>query len=284
VQREPQVRHYFTVDVEEYFQVSALEPYVGRTRWDAFESRVESSVERLLGLLAENDARATFFVLGWVAERHPALVGAIARAGHEVASHGWDHRKVTEQLPGEFRESVRRSKVVLEGITGEPVQGFRAPNFSIVPGFEWVFDVLIEEGYRYDSRLFPVRRPGSGYPDGQRDPHWIRRARGRLFEVPPATLRCWWWNIPAAGGAYFRLLTYALTRAAFSSAERRRVPATFYVHPWEVDPQQPRLAVPPPKRLRHYGGLRRVRRRLQRLLSEFRFTAVADGLAAADAA
>ncbi len=268
--------HHFTVDVEEYFQVSAFESWVDRDRWELLESRAAAGVAQLLDLLAGHDARATFFVLGWVAQRQPGIVRAIASAGHEVASHGWDHRRVMRQSQEEFRESVRRTKQLLEDLTGTPVVGFRAPSFSIVPGCEWALDILIQEGYRYDSSLFPVWRPGYGYRDGQRDPHWIERPGGRLAEVPPATLRVCGINLPAAGGAYFRLLPYALARAAVRDCERRGVPATFYTHPWEIDPDQPRLDVSWLTSMRHYGGLRRMLDRLERLLSEFRFKPIAD--------
>ena len=193
--------HHFTVDVEEYFQVSAFEPHLPRERWDGIESRVAASVGVLLDLLARHAARATFFVLGWVAERRPEVVKSIARAGHEVASHGWDHRRATQQTPEEFRDSVRRTKAALEALTGAPVLGFRAPSFSIVTGREWALDILVEEGYRYDSSLFPVRRPGYGYASGLREPHWLERPAGRLAEVPPATWRVGGVNLPAAGGA-----------------------------------------------------------------------------------
>jgi polysaccharide deacetylase family protein (PEP-CTERM system associated) len=271
--------HHFTVDVEEYFQVSAFESRIGRERWEGFESRVDNSVRQLLDLLARHDSRATFFVLGWIAERHPETVRAVARSGHEIASHGWDHRRVTRQGPEEFRTSVRRTKRLLEDLTGAPVLGFRAPTFSIVPGCEWALDILIEEGYRYDSSLFPVWRPGYGYPDGKRDPHWIERPAGRLAEVPPSTLRVWGINLPAAGGAYFRLLPYGLARAALRDCERRGVPATFYIHPWEVDPGQPRLDVSLLTRVRHYGGLRRTVGRLGCLLSEFSFQPIEETVA-----
>ena len=271
--------HHFTVDVEEYFQVSAFERHVRYADWDGFESRVSGSVARLLDLLARSQARATFFVLGWVAERHPGLVRRIATAGHEIASHGWDHARVTEQSPLAFRDSIRRTKIFLEDLAAAPVVGFRAPSFSIVPGREWALDVLIEEGYRYDSSLFPVRRPGYGYANGRRDPHWLRRPTGRLAEVPPATLRRWGAQLPAGGGAYFRLLPYPVVRTALRDCERRGVPGTFYIHPWELDPEQPRLHVPWLTRVRHYGGLGRTLPRLERLLAEFRFTAVADTVA-----
>ena len=274
----PRIRHHFTVDVEEHFQVLALAPYVPRDQWDALESRVAANVQRLLELLGRHRATGTFFILGCVAERQPAMVKAIAAGGHEVASHGYDHRRVTELTPAEFREQVRRTKQMLEDQTGRACVGFRAPNYSIVPGMEWALDVLIEEGYCYDSSLFPVRRPGYGYAGGARDPHWIDRPAGRLFEVPPATLRWLGVNLPAAGGAYFRLFPYALVRAALRDAERRGVSATFYVHPWEYDADQPRFAVGAVTRVRHYGGLGCTWARLERLLGEFAFTSIENAV------
>jgi polysaccharide deacetylase family protein (PEP-CTERM system associated) len=267
--------HHFTVDVEEYFQVAAFERYLPRESWDYMEWRVARGVARLLELLDRHRATATFFVLGWVAERQPDVVQAIASAGHEVASHGWDHRRLARQTPGEFRDSVRRTKDVLQQLTGRVVLGFRAPSFSIIPGREWALDILIEEGYGYDSSLFPVRRPGYGYPRGKRDPYCLVRPAGRLVEVPPTTLRRLGVNLPAAGGAYLRLLPYELTRAAVRDCERRGQPATIYVHPWELDPGHPRLAVGWVTRLRHYGRLNHVYPRLERLLSEFRFSSIA---------
>ncbi len=272
------VRHFFTVDVEEYFQVAALAPWAPMQRWESFESRVEAQIDRLLELLARHDARGTFFTVGWVAERHPGMVRAIAKAGHELASHTWDHQKITAQTPTAFRESIRRTKATLEDLAGSPVIGFRAPSYSIVRGTEWSLDLLLEEGHRYDSSLFPVRRRGYGYVGGKRDPYWIDRPGGRIAEIPPATLQVASATLPAAGGAYFRLLPYALVRAALRSAESRSVPATFYIHPWEYDPEQPRLPVPALTRVRHYGRLAGVWPRLERLLTEFRFTAIADAL------
>jgi polysaccharide deacetylase family protein (PEP-CTERM system associated) len=274
----PAPTHLFSVDVEEHFQVLALAPYVARARWDAEPSRVAGNVARLLDLLDRHEATGTFFCLGWVAARQPAMVREIARRGHELASHGWDHRRVTELTEDEFRDQVRRSRAMLQDLGGRSVLGFRAPSFSIVRGAEWALDVLLEEGYRYDSSLFPVRRPGYGYAAGRRDPHWIARPPGPIAEVPPATLRVAGVNLPAAGGAYFRLLPYAFVAAALQGAERRGVPGTFYVHPWEVDPEQPRVPVPWPTRVRHYGGLGRTYARLERLLCEFRFTSIAEGL------
>jgi len=268
--------HHFTIDLEEYFQVSAFESRVARTEWGRFDSRLAGQVALLLDLLARHEARATVFVLGWVAARQADLIRAIAQAGHEIASHGWDHARVTHQTPLQFRTSIRRTKDVLEEIGGAPVLGFRAPSFSIVPGREWALDILIEEGYRYDSSLFPVRRPGYGYPGGSPDPHWLERPAGRIAEVPPTTLAWCGLRLPAAGGAYFRLLPYGVVQAAFRQCDRRRVPGTFYIHPWELDPDQPRLRVSWLTRVRHYGGLRGTAQRLERLLTEFRFTAIRD--------
>ncbi len=271
--------HHFTVDVEEYFQVSAFESVVPREAWGRLESRVAWAIAQLLQLLARHGAGATFFVLGCVAERNPQVVREIAAAGHEIASHGWDHRRVTQQSPEEFRSSVGRTKRVLEDLAGVAVVGFRAPSFSIVPGREWALDILLEEGYRYDSSLFPVMRRGYGYPGGHRDPHWLERPAGRLAEFPPAILRRWNVNWPAGGGAYFRLLPYRLVQSALADCECRGVSGTFYVHPWELDLEQPRLAVPWLARLRHYGGLRGTLPRLQRLLHEFRFTSIETTMA-----
>jgi len=277
------IAHHFTIDVEEYFQVSAFEARVARSDWGRLESRVAREVGVLLELLARHQTRATWFVLGWVAHRQPGLIRAIARAGHEIASHGWDHARVTHQTPVEFRQSIRRCKQLLEEITGLPVMGFRAPSFSIVPGREWALDILLEEGYRYDSSLFPMRRPGYGYPGGLRDPYWIERPAGKLVEIPPSTVRWCGLRLPAGGGAYFRLFPYGVVRAALRQSQRRGVPGTFYIHPWELDPAQPRFHVPWLTRVRHYGGLRRTGQRLERLLGEFRFTAVQETVTALSA-
>lgn len=279
--RDPRPRpaHHFTVDVEEYFHAAALEARVDRCAWDALESRVGASVDALLDLLDGAGATGTFFVLGWVARRHPDLVRRIADAGHEVASHGWAHRRVPSLGPEGFRAALRRSKRTLEPLIGRPVVGYRAPNFSVVPGAEWALDVLIEEGFRYDSSLFPVRRPGYGYPSAERIPHVVRRSGGTIVELPPATLRILGLDLPAGGGAYFRVLPYALVRRALRAAEGRGAPATFYIHPWELDPEQPRVGVSALNRLRQYAGLERTKGRLERLLSEFRFRSVRESLA-----
>ena len=270
--------HLFTIDVEEYFQVSALEPVVDRAAWESLPSRVQAPTRRLLEMLESTGSRSTCFVLGWIAERHPDLVGAIAAAGHEVASHGQDHRRVTHQTPEQFRESVRRSKRVLEDVIGSPVLGFRAPSFSIVPGLEWALEILVEEGYHYDSSLFPIRRNGYGYPGTTRGVHRLQTPAGPLVEVPPATIRLGGATLPAAGGGYFRLFPYDLVRAGLRDAARRGEPGTFYIHPWEIDPDQPRLQVPLTTRVRHYTGLARTEARLGRLMREFRFGSIAGSI------
>ncbi|HSU13301.1 XrtA system polysaccharide deacetylase [Longimicrobium sp.] len=271
------MNHHFTVDVEEYFQVHALEPYVPRADWDRLPGRVERATRLLLELLAEHGSAGTFFVLGWIAERHPALVRDIAAAGHEVASHGWGHERVDALTPAQFRESVRTSKAVLEDAAGAPVWGYRAPSFSISPERAWAFDVLLEEGYAYDSSVFPGR--GHGWPAAARDPHRVERAAGVLHELPPATLRAGGRLFPAGGGAFLRLLPRALVTGALRQAERRGVPGTFYVHPWELDPEQPRIRVDLKTRMRHYGGLKRTVPRIRRLLAGFRFQPIARTLA-----
>jgi polysaccharide deacetylase family protein (PEP-CTERM system associated) len=268
--------HHLTVDVEEFFHSTALTTRVPPSRWESLPRRAPRMVDWLLERLEGAGASATFFVLGWLAEREPDMVRAIARAGHEVAGHTWDHRKVTEQTPEEFRDSVRRSRELLESLTGRPVNGFRAPSFSIGPGMEWALDVLLDEGYRYDSSLFPISvHPGYGYPGGPRDPHIIERPCGVILEVPPLTLAVGRLRLPAAGGAYLRLLPYALVRLALRQAEARDVPGTVYVHPWDLDPDIERLRLPPLLTLRLHGGAARGRRGLIRLLGEFRFTSIA---------
>ena len=267
--------HLFTVDVEEYFHVNAFEPFVSRDRWDTYPSRVDRATDEILELLARHGASGTFFTLGWLARTRPALVRRIADAGHEIASHGFWHRRVPTLAPELFRADVRDAKAALEDVCGQPVLGFRAPSFSIVPGYEWAFDVLLEEGYEYDSSRFPIRRPGYGSPNTPRSPYLIRRAAGTLLELPLATARVLGTLLPAAGGGYLRQFPFPLIRRAFREATAAGVPAVFYVHPWEVDPGQPRMPVPPLVRVRHYRGLRRTLALMDRLLSEFAFTSVA---------
>ena len=268
------VEHLFTVDVEDYFQVNAFEATVNRSGWDSFATRVERNVDVILDLLDRKKTLGTFFTLGWVADRRPQVVRRIAAAGHEIASHGWWHRRVTQMNAQEFREDLRTSRALLEDVSGQRVFGFRAPSFSIVPGMEWAFDLMLEEGYCYDSSLFPIRRPDYGYPGANPAPHYIDRPGGTLLELPLATLTLAGFRLPAAGGGYFRQFPYPLFHNAFARLSRSGVTGMFYIHPWEVDPGQPRLPVGLVSRIRHYTGLERTLPRLERLLSDFRFTSV----------
>jgi polysaccharide deacetylase family protein (PEP-CTERM system associated) len=261
-----------TVDVEDYFQVSAFERSVARPEWDGFESRVTRNTERLLEVFDAADIHATFFVLGWVGERFPGLVRKIIRAGHEIASHGYAHRLIYETSPREFRDDLRRARTVLESAAGEPVVGYRAPSYSITADSLWALDVLIEEGYTYDASIYPIRHDRYGIPSAPRFLHQIQRKVGSIWELPGATVRVAGLNLPMGGGGYFRLLPYRWTRFGIRRVNARDGrPAVFYVHPWEIDPSQPRLSGPWLSRLRHYRNLARTEDRLRRLLQDFRF-------------
>jgi polysaccharide deacetylase family protein (PEP-CTERM system associated) len=266
--------HRFSVDVEEHFHVSAFEPFITRADWDRHPSRVEANSEVLLDLLARHGATATFFVVGWLADRKPGLVRRIAAAGHEIASHSWWHRRVATLTPAEFREDVARTKARLEEISGQLVCGFRAPSFSILPGMEWAFDVLLETGHTYDSSVFPIRRAGYGWPGAPIVPFDIVRPGGTLLEYPMTTLDVLGLRIPAAGGGYLRQFPFGVIRRAFRNRQQAGQEGMFYIHPWEVDPGQPRIDCGPLTRIRHYRGLNLTLPRLERLLSEFRFASV----------
>jgi polysaccharide deacetylase family protein (PEP-CTERM system associated) len=266
-----------TVDVEDYFHVSAFEGLMPRQMWDQFESRVVGNTERLLEIFEDAGVRATFFVLGWVAERQPALVRTIAAAGHEIASHGYAHRLIYDQTPRDFREDVRRAKGLLESVSGARVDGFRAPSYSVTPQSLWAIDILIEEGYRYDSSVFPIRHDRYGIPLSPRHAYVMHRDAGSLVEAPASTVRWGRMNLPVAGGGYFRILPYAWTRwgiARLNDVEHR--PAIFYLHPWEIDPEQPRLSGSRLSQFRHYRHLDQTEHRLRTLLQDFRFAPMAD--------
>jgi polysaccharide deacetylase family protein (PEP-CTERM system associated) len=242
-------------------------------------SRVAQNVDAVLELLNEHGASATFFVLGWVADRHPHVVRRIAEAGHEVASHGWWHYRVTSLEPDEFREDIRASKSLLEDICGRAVTGYRAPSFSITPDSQFALDVLLEEGYVYDSSIFPIRRSNYGWPGAPPIPHMRRCASGTLLEFPLATSLWGPFRIPAAGGGYLRQFPLSVVQRAFREHDVQGVPGVFYIHPWELDAEQPRIRVGPLSHIRHYRGLKSTQARLARLLSEFRFTSIAARLA-----
>lgn len=272
------VTHFFSVDVEEHFHAHVFESIMPQRSWVDQPSRVSAATDQLLQLLDRHRVQGTFFVLGWVARRVPELVRRIAAGGHELASHSWSHPRISSLSPVQFREELRSSKAILEDISSTPVTGFRAPSFSIRPGMEWAFDTLLEQGYEYDSSLFPIRRPDYGYPSSPTVPHQINRGDRMLREFPLATTSFFGARIPAAGGAYLRHFPMWVIRRAFAGAEAAGSPAMLYVHPWEVDLGQPRLAVSRLSQIRHYGGLERTLPRLDRLLSEFRFGSVARWL------
>ena len=273
----PPVVNAMSVDVEDYFHVSVFDGIVPRSQWATMESRVSANTTRLLDLFDEFNVRSTFFILGWVAERHGGLVREIARRGHEIASHGYAHRLIYDQTPAAFREDVRRAKQLLEDASGFRVAGYRAPSYSVTPRSLWALDILIEEGYRYDSSIFPIRHDRYGIPVSPRDPFPIERERGTLMEVPGSTVRVGPLNLPIAGGGYFRLLPYAWTRWGIARLNaRERQAAVFYIHPWEIDPDQPRLQAGWLGRFRHYRNLDKTEERLRALLTEFRFGTVAS--------
>jgi polysaccharide deacetylase family protein (PEP-CTERM system associated) len=252
---------------------------VPRERWGQCESRVERNTERLLTLFEAERVRATFFVLGWVAERFPGLVRQIAASGHEIASHGYSHRLVYGMSRASFREDIRQSKWLLESCIGRPVLGYRAPSFSITAQSLWALDVLIEEGYGYDSSIYPIHHDRYGIPDAPRHCWQVARASGSILEVPGSTVRIGGANLPIGGGGYFRLFPYGWIRAGISRVNRvEGRPVVFYIHPWEVDPDQPRLASSAFTRLRHYRNLHKTERRLTRLLRDFSFAPISSVL------
>lgn len=270
----------FSVDVEDYFQVGAFEKAVPRDSWDRLEHRVEPNTRRLLDLCDRYRVKGTFFCLGWVAERWPQLIRDIRDAGHELGTHGQDHKRVTTLTPREFREDVRRSKGIIEDIAGVEVIGYRAPNYSIVRETLWAVDVLVEEGFRYDSSIFPIRHDRYGIPDFPRFPRPLRGHHGAsLQEVPISTVRLGGTNLPFIGGGYLRHFPFSFIRwgmERLNGFERR--PAILYIHPWEIDPDQPRQPVRWLTRIRHYRNLHRTEERLERLFSEYSFTSIREVL------
>lgn len=266
--RQPLLRNAMTIDVEDYFQVSAFAPYIARGDWDARECRVERNVDRILALLADNKTHATFFTLGWVAERYPSLVRRIVAGGHELASHGYGHERASDLTPEAFRADVSRAKALLEDLGGQPVLGYRAPSFSIGKSNLWAFDVLLETGHRYSSSVYPIQHDHYGMPDSPRFAYPVREG---LLEVPVTTLRLGGRNLPSSGGGYFRLLPYALSRWLIEQVNRRdQQSAVFYFHPWEIDAEQPRIAgIDAKTRFRHYVNIARTEARIGQLLQDF---------------
>jgi len=267
-------KHCLSFDVEEHFQVSAFESPMRRRHWDQFESRVQINTQKLLELLAKKGVQATFFILGWVAERYPSLVHQIASAGHEVASHGYAHELITSQTPVVFREDIRKAKAILESILSKPVLGYRAPSFSITKDTMWATQVLVEEGYIYDSSIFPVVHDRYGVPSANPELHQLSTASGSLWEVPPSTVKCLGVRLPVAGGGYFRLYPYPVLRALLRKLESEGAPLVMYMHPWEFDPDQPRMEGSMVSRMRHYLNLDKTEGRMRALLEDFSFAPI----------
>ncbi len=264
------ITNALTVDVEDYFQVSAFEPHIDRADWDRLECRVERNITRILALFAQHNAKATFFTLGWVAERYPTLVREIVQQGHELASHGFAHQRASGLSEADFFADISRAKSLLEDVAGVAVKGYRAPSFSINERNLWAFDALSRAGYAYSSSIYPIRHDHYGMPDAPRFAH--RRATG-LLEIPITTLRLRGRNFPASGGGYFRLLPYRASKWLFSQVNRlEQHPVVFYFHPWEIDPDQPRIQAAAAKaKFRHYLNLNRMEGRLAQLLQDFRW-------------
>ena len=264
------ITNALTIDVEDYFQVSAFAPHIARSEWNTRECRVERNVNAILDMLARRNTKATFFTLGWIAERYPQLVREIVEEGHELASHGYGHERASDQSQEAFFADINLAKIVLEDLTGVQVNGYRAPSFSIGTGNLWAFDCLVRAGYRYSSSIYPIRHDHYGMPDS---PRFAYEVRPGLMEIPITTLRVLNRNLPSSGGGYFRLLPYALSRWMLGRVNGHdRQSGVFYFHPWEIDTGQPRIAgISRKTRFRHYVNISRMESRLNRLLGDFKW-------------
>ena len=276
-----------TVDVEDYFHVSAFADVISPAQWGNWPTTVERNTNRLLDLFDEHRIKSTFFILGWVAERKPALIREIVARGHEIASHGYTHQLVYKQTPEQFRSETHDSKQLLEDITQRPIEGYRAASYSITQNSLWALDILAELGFSWDSSIFPVYHDRYGIPNSPTAPYRIETSSGKLLtEFPLTTAKLFGMQMPAAGGGYFRLYPYILSRALFKRATQNgRAPAIFYLHPWEIDPDQPRVpGASLLSRFRHYNNLDKCLARLQALLREFSFGTVSESLGSIDIA
>ena len=270
--------HCLSFDVEEHFQVSAFWSEARRQQWDKYDSRVENNTNKLVELLAQHGTKATFFVLGWVAERYPGLVKLLVGQGHEIASHGYGHELITDQTPKMFRDDVRRAKGILEDICGKRVYGYRAPSFSITEDTKWAIPILTEEGYLYDSSIFPVLHDRYGMPNATPTVHLLRGEAGCIWEIPPSTVNILGMRLPVAGGGYFRLFPYPILRQLLKRIERAGHPLVMYLHPWELDPDQPKMQGSWLSMFRHYINLHKTGARLRSLLEGFCFTSIREAL------
>lgn len=275
------LRNALTVDVEDYYQVSAFEPFIPRTQWDEYPSRVVANTERLLRLFDRHQVHGTFFVLGWVAERFPQLVRAIHEGGHELGCHSYAHRLIYQMTPEEFRADLVRARDCIQQASGVPVVSFRAPSFSITRQSLWALEILAAEGFQYDSSVFPIYHDRYGIPDAKAEIHQIDTPSGALWEFPPSVARFGPLNLPVSGGGYFRFYPIGWSLYCLGRIQRRdRRPFIFYVHPWEVDPEQPRLPLASRlSRFRHYVHLASTERKLARLLERFAFAPMRDVIA-----
>ena len=267
-----------TIDVEDYFQVGNFAKVIKTSDWGRYESRVTKNTEMILRILEEAGISTTFFVLGWVAERFPELVKEIHKAGHEVASHGYDHQLVYKQGPEGFRRDIKKAKYILEDITQAEVLGYRAPNYSITKKSMWALDILMEEGFVYDSSLFPINHDKGGMPDSKRYPFKLYRHKKSMWEFPLSTVRIMNKNIPFSGGGYFRLLPYSFIKWSIGSINGEGRPAVMYLHPWEFDPAQPKIKTDYLSMFRHYVNMSKTESKLKELLGDFRFKSVRDYL------
>lgn len=268
-----------TIDVEDYFHVSAFAREIDVSEWDQFECRVERNTHALLDIMSAADTRATFFVLGWVAERYPNLVRELHDRGHEVACHGYSHQLIYNQSPEVFHAETDKAKKLLEDVTGEPVLGYRAASYSVTRSSLWALDTIAELGFQYDSSIFPIRHDRYGLIGGPVAPHVLDLPSGRdLVEFPISTARFGNTTLPLTGGGYFRLYPYALSKWLIKRNVRANEPVVFYLHPWEVDPQQPRIDSSLLSRFRHYNNLSRTADRLRRLVTDFPFTTMCEAL------
>jgi polysaccharide deacetylase family protein (PEP-CTERM system associated) len=266
-----------SIDVEDYFQVEAFAGVVDRSQWDSYPCRVDTNTRRLLDMLDEHATQATFFILGWVADRFPGLVREIVARGHEAACHSYWHRLIYTLDREEFRLDTRRAKDVIEQAAGSAVYGYRAPSYSITSRSLWALEVLAESGFTYDSSIFPIRHDVYGIPDAPRAPFRMTTRGGPLVEYPITTFRCFGkQNLPVGGGGYLRIFPFGYTRFGISRAQRDGLPLIVYLHPWEIDPDQPRIQAPLKSRLRHYTNLDKMAGRMRRLLGQMRFTCFRD--------
>ena len=273
------IKNVLTIDVEDYFQVAALANNIHVADWESLECRVEENTHKLLDMFDRAGIKSTHFILGWIADRYPNLIKEIDRRGHEVACHGYSHQLIYTQTPDIFREETIRSKKLLEDIISKPVQGYRAASYSITKKSLWALDILVEAGFIYDSSIFPVRHDNYGIPGSPTEPYLLQTPNGAsLAEYPLSTYNIFGQTIPVAGGGYFRLYPYWLSRFFYQRINSKKNPFVFYLHPWEVDPGQPRIKTNALSRFRHYNNLDKCENRLEKLLVDFDFTTMLDGL------